>query len=85
MRKGEKPEDDILIVCNLTPVPRNNYRIGVPQAGEWKELLNSDDLKYGGSGVINQAAHTNPQSFHGREQNIEITLSPLAVSFWKLS
>ncbi len=84
LRKGEDFNQSILVCCNLTPVPRQNYRLGVPLAGKWKEVLNSDDLKYGGSGLTNGELSTNPEPMHGHEQNIEISLSPLSVSFWKL-
>ena len=53
------------VVCNLTPVPREGYRIGVPKAGAWEEVINTDATVYGGSGVHSQAGHTDAQPAHG--------------------
>ena len=52
-RKGNNPDDTLLIVLNMTPVPRSQYRIGVPTAGAYKEIFNSDATEYFGSGVSN--------------------------------
>ena len=53
LRKGKSPQDVILVVCNFTPVPRIGYRVGVPQGGYWREILNSDAKEYAGSGMGN--------------------------------
>ena len=53
MRKTEKPEETILAVCNFAAIPYENYQVGVPFAGKYKEIFNSDDKKYGGEGVVN--------------------------------
>ena len=53
LRKSRSPADEIVIVCNFTPVPRYGYRVGVPTGGFWRELLNSDAQEYGGSGMGN--------------------------------
>jgi 1,4-alpha-glucan branching enzyme len=53
LRKGVNPNDDILVVLNMTPVVRDNQRTGVPAAGQWQQIFNSDDKKYWGSGVSN--------------------------------
>jgi 1,4-alpha-glucan branching enzyme len=85
IRKGINPNDTVLVVCNFTPLPRFNYRIGVPADGFWRELLNSDAQEYGGSGLGNlggQEAEPNPH--HGRPYSLNLTLPPLAVSFFKL-
>jgi len=80
MRHGRRPSDALLIACNFTPVPRHSYRIGVSEAGHWREVLNSDAQLYGGSGQGNLgAAHTAPTSFHDHPQSLVITLPPLAV------
>ncbi len=86
IRKGIAPNDTVLVVCNFTPLPRFNYRIGVPAGGFWRELLNSDAQEYGGSGLGNlggQEAEPNPH--HGRPYSLNLTLPPLAVSFFKLN
>ncbi len=80
LRKGHNPDDLVLIVCNFTPVPRHNYRVGVPQKGRWDEILNSDSTLYGGSGQGNLGGvTTSPVTAHGRPQSINLTLPPLAM------
>ena len=70
----------VLVVANFTPLPRANYRVGVPVAGRWRELLNSDASLYGGSGVGNlSACETVPVASQGRFHSLELTLPPLGV------
>lgn len=83
LRKG-RGEDVILIVCNFTPVPRFNYRIGVPYPGFWREVLNSDAREYGGSGLGNLGGvEATLIPWHGRPYSLDITLPPLGVLFFK--
>jgi 1,4-alpha-glucan branching enzyme len=80
IRKGADPGSSILVVCNFTPVPRHDYRVGVPKPGLWREVLNSDATEYGGSGEGNQggrAAERVPR--HGRDYSLSIVLPPLAA------
>jgi 1,4-alpha-glucan branching enzyme len=85
-RHAESTDDVILIVCNFTPVPRNNYRVGVPRKGVWEEVLNSDAKEYGGSGQGNLGGvETRPIPFHGRSHSLNLTLPPLSVLFFKNS
>jgi len=56
VRRGCNPEDTLLVVCNFTPVLRENYLVGVPSGGYWHEVLNSDTGLYGGSGKAILAA-----------------------------
>ena len=73
-----------LVACNFTPVVRQNYRVGVPLAGEWREILNSDATLYGGSGQGNMGgAEAAPVPAHGRMHSLSLTLPPLAVLFFK--
>ena len=84
MRKGNAPEDTLLFVCNFTPVPRYNYRVGVPQGGRWDEVLNSDAPLYGGSGQGNfGGVDTAPVSCHGRPYMLTITVPPLGMLVFK--
>ena len=65
-------------------MPRHNYRVGVPRAGHWREILNSDAPLYGGSGQGNLGGvRSAPVARHGRPQSIVITLPPLAVVVFK--
>ena len=72
----------LLFVANFTPVVRENYRVGVPVAGDWTELVNSDDLRYGGSGVVNSVVSTDSTSTHGYDQSLSLTIPPLGVAFF---
>ena len=80
IRRGRHPDEQLLFVCNFTPVPRQNYRIGVPQEGFWKEVLNSDAPLYGGSGVGNLGGVAAvPLAVHGRPFSLNTTLPPLGL------
>ena len=84
LRKGKRPEDTILVACNFTPVPRDNYRIGVPYDGFWKELLNSDAAEYAGSGIGNLGGKQAEEiPTHGRPYSLSLTLPPLSAVFFK--
>jgi 1,4-alpha-glucan branching enzyme len=86
MRKGRSTDDIILVVCNFTPVPRPNYRIGAPRGGSWKELLNSDAAIYGGHDWGNGGGvEATPIPLHGRTHSVTCTLPALAVIFFKYS
>jgi len=72
----------VLVVCNMTPVPRHGYRLGVPRGGRWHEVLNSDAAAYGGSGLGNLGgaeAETIPA--HGHAQSLSLTVPPLAALY----
>ncbi len=84
LRKGNDPGDSILIICNLTPVPRENYRIGVPEDGTWRELFNSDDQNFGGSNVRNpQVVKSETLPVHGKNYSLALTLPPMGVIYLK--
>ena len=69
-----------LIVCNFTPMPRHDYRLGVPRSGVWRERLNTDATVYGGSGLGNGGAATAEKiASHGHAQSLSLTLPPLAT------
>jgi 1,4-alpha-glucan branching enzyme len=82
LRKDRGGAAPILIACNFTPVPRTNYAIGVPCAGRWREIANSDAAIYGGSGLGNLGAvESRPEGADGRPYSVLLTLPPLAVVF----
>ncbi|HEX3034748.1 MAG TPA: 1,4-alpha-glucan branching protein GlgB [Thermodesulfobacteriota bacterium] len=84
IRKGKSTNDIILVVCNLTPVPRINYRVGVPRGGFWEEKLNSDAKLYGGSGYGNAGGvEATPTPAQGRYHSLSLTLPPLGILFFK--
>ena len=71
----------IMVVCNFNPIERVDYQMGVPNPGTYKELLNSDDVKYGGGGVHNPAKRTRKKPLHGFAQSIQLTLPPLSTVY----
>jgi len=84
IRSGERPEDSILVICNFTPVPRLNYRVGVPRGDRWREILNSDAESYGGAGCGNLGGvEAAPVPAHGHYHSLSLTLPPLSVLFFK--
>ncbi len=84
VRRDKSTKDIILVVCNFTPVPRYNYRVGVPEGGFWKEALNSDAQVYGGSGHGNLGgAEAAPIPWHGKNYSLSLTLPPLGVLIFK--
>jgi 1,4-alpha-glucan branching enzyme len=84
IRKGRSTDDIVLIVCNFTPVPRHNYRVGVPRGGFWRQVLNSDSPEYWGRGQGNSGGiDAAPISLHGRPYSLNLTLPPLAAVFFK--
>jgi 1,4-alpha-glucan branching enzyme len=84
LRRGKSTPDVLAVACNFTPVRRHKYRMGVPRAGSWRELLNSDAPLYGGSGQGNLGGvRSVPVARHGHPQSIVITLPPLAVVVFK--
>jgi 1,4-alpha-glucan branching enzyme len=83
IRSGPSPADRIVVVCNLTPVPRENFRVGVPEEGRWNELLNSDAAAYGGSNMGSMGGvEAAPVPMQGQPCMMHITLPPLAVVFF---
>jgi 1,4-alpha-glucan branching enzyme len=85
LRKARDPRDCVVALMNFTPVPREGYRIGVPEAGFYEELLNSDSALFGGADVGNGGGvHTEAIPSHGWEQSLRLTLPPLGCLYLKL-
>ncbi|MFW5662653.1 MAG: alpha amylase C-terminal domain-containing protein, partial [Bacteroidota bacterium] len=80
IRYGKEKKQSVFVIMNCTPIPRHNYRIGVPEEGKYKEILNSDAEYYGGSGQGNFGGiESHPVPYHGEEQSILITVPPLGI------
>ncbi|MCC6393878.1 MAG: 1,4-alpha-glucan branching protein GlgB [Bryobacterales bacterium] len=80
LRRGKETGEALLFVCNFTPAPRHNYRVGTIGAGFWKEVMNSDAPLYGGSGQGNMGGvEASPLPMHGRPFSLSITAPPLGV------
>ncbi len=74
--------NELIAVINFAGVPHEGYRLGVPQAGNWREIFNSDDMTFGGSGVVNGAPLASEDvPWHGREQSIVLRVPPLGGLF----
>ncbi|MDX6679474.1 MAG: 1,4-alpha-glucan branching enzyme, partial [Solirubrobacteraceae bacterium] len=80
-RAGEDPGQDVLVcICNLSPIPRSGYRLGLPRAGRWVERFNSDSSYYGGTDTGNLGGvEADAQGWHGQPFSAEVTLPPLGV------
>jgi 1,4-alpha-glucan branching enzyme len=84
LRKGETPGDHMVVVCNFTPVPHQGYHLGVPEACWYREILNTDDAQFGGSGVTNApGCQAFPLVWQNQPCCVELTLPPLGVIYLK--
>ncbi len=84
IRRGRTPGDHMVVVCNFTPVPHQGYRLGVPEACFYREILNTDDVQFGGSGVVNAPGRNAfPLVWQNQPCCLEITLPPLGVVYLK--
>ena len=82
LRFGDDERRMVLVVCNMTPVPRVGYGIGVPRPGFWREILNTDAGAYGGSNMGNAGGTASVATpMHGEAQSLVLTLPPLATIF----
>jgi 1,4-alpha-glucan branching enzyme len=83
-RKAEKAKDTLVIILNLTPVYRENFRVGMPMKGKWKEIFNTDATEFYGSGKLNEGLFdTENIDYNNHKQSISINIPPLAVCVFK--
>lgn len=81
LRKTEKDEETLLIICNFTPVVYENFKVGVPFKGKYKETFNSDKETFGGKGYVNpRLKYSKEDECDGRENSIQVTVPPLGIS-----
>lgn len=86
IRKGNNPEENLIVVCNFTEITRNNYRIGIPKKGKLQEIFNTDAEIYGGSGVENsKSLKIEAIVYDGRDFSAELILPPLSVTVYSLT
>jgi 1,4-alpha-glucan branching enzyme len=84
MRKAKNPDDLLIIVCNFTPLPRPDYRIGVAKNSHYKEILNSDSQIYWGSNMGNAGGvNADKVPWHAKPYSIKITIPPLSIVIFK--
>ncbi len=80
IRKGNNEKDDVILVCNMTPMTRENYRIGLPKKGKYKLIFNSDEAQYGGSDYAIKKSYTSEEKeWQFRDHSVELNLPPLAM------
>ena len=85
IRKGINEKENVIVVCNMTPVIHDNYRIGLPSKGKLTEIFNSDKVEYNGSGVSNaKPIKIEKEPWNGREFSAEIVLPPLGICVFKI-
>ncbi|WDF56654.1 1,4-alpha-glucan branching protein GlgB [Mucilaginibacter sp. KACC 22063] len=83
-RKANDSANDVVVVLNMTPVVRYDYRVGVPAEGTWKEIFNSDRKEFWGSGFVNEnEVQSEKENWHGRDNSIRINVPPLAATIFK--
>ncbi|WP_026935242.1 1,4-alpha-glucan branching protein GlgB [Christiangramia echinicola] len=84
LRKGNDPKDTLVIVCNFTPTVLKDYSLGLPSKGKLKEVFNSDDKKYWGSGMRNKPVKIEKNSFHGKDYSAKISIPPLGTVVFEI-
>ena len=86
LRKTSDVEDTLLVVCNFTPIAYDDYPIGVPYKGRYKEIFSTEDTKYGGYGIANpRLKNARPGSVDGRDYYISVTVEPLSVAIYNFT
>ncbi|WP_347053721.1 1,4-alpha-glucan branching protein GlgB [Flavobacterium olei] len=86
IRKGNNREENVIVVCNFTPVVREKYRIGIPQKGKINEIFNTDSKFYGGSGLENpKSLKIESAAYDGRDFSVELILPPLSVTVYSVT
>ncbi len=82
-RKEKESEELLLVVCNFSPIPHEKYRVGVPVEGKYKEIFNSEQEIYGGTGICNPRVKTSKKiKSDGQEQSIEIKVPPMGLAIF---
>ncbi|CAL67943.1 1,4-alpha-glucan branching protein GlgB [Christiangramia forsetii] len=84
IRKGKDTKKSLIVVCNFTPTVLKKYTIGLPAKGKLKEIFNSDEKKYGGSGISNGPLKIENTSFHGRDYSAQISIPPLGTVVFEI-
>jgi 1,4-alpha-glucan branching enzyme len=83
LRKGGPDDQVLLVVCHFNANVQDAYTVGVPFGGKWREILNSDDARFGGSGIVNPDIKVNKTPSHGRDESITFRLAPLGIHIFE--
>ena len=84
IRKTDDPKKSLIVVCNFTPTVLKDYGIGLPSKGKLKEIFNSDDKKYWGSGISNGTLKITTESLHGKDYSAQISIPPLGTVVFEI-
>lgn len=83
-RRTDEKGESVIVVCNFTPVQRDNYKMGVPEKGVYDVVFNSDDKKFGGNGSVRKRVYrTKAQGMHSQPQSVELSLPGLSAIYLK--
>ncbi len=82
-RRIAKNKDEVIVVCNFQPVHHEIYEIGVPYFADYKEIFNSDDVKFGGSGITNKTVAAKKEPMHNEQYRISLDIPPMSVMYFK--
>ena len=85
LRKSKTTDEHVLVICNFTPIVHHHYKVDVPYPGLWKMMLNSDELRFGGSGIGCMEMLSHVRSHHSRPFSVELSLPPFAICILKFS
>ena len=84
IRKGTKPSDTLVVICNFTPIEHKNYKLATPSGGKWQEIFSSDNSKFGGEGRNNKVVKQAKKApVDGKEHYISVNVPPLSISVFK--
>lgn len=84
IRRGKKEADNLVVICNFTPIEHKSYKLGVPAGGKWQEIFSSDSSKYGGEGRNNKVAkQAKKEECDGQEHYISVNVPPLSIAVFK--
>ena len=84
LRRIDSKGNEIIAVCNFSTVTRENYRIGVPYQGTYKQIFSTDDIKYGGKGIKNPVKRSKKVAYHGENQSIDLIIPAMSTTFFEV-
>ena len=84
-RRIDKRGEEIIVVCNFSPVRREGYRIGVPYPGSYRQIFSTDEERFGGKGTKNPVLKSKEIPYHGEEQSVVMTVPPMSTTFFEVN
>ena len=83
-RRIDSKGEEVIVVCNFSPITRDNYKIGVPYSGTYTQIFSTDDEKYGGRGIKNNAQRSKKQPYHAEQYSIELVVPGMSAMYFKV-